>query len=161
MDVTVTMLDGTSQTLRVNPRDTVGHLKAMIYQKFGVLPDRQKLVLVSGDEKKTLSNDSMSLSSVGLRSGSDITLLVTEPPKTTQVIQVLLKTQDGKLSKYDVKPDEAVTEFKKKVQTKERVQASQQRLLHQGREMMDGYKLSDYGVQNQSTIELMLHLRGG
>lgn len=157
MDVTVVMLDGIPHHLKVNPLDTVGSLKAMIHNQMGVPPVRQVLVLVNGDQKKTLSVDSWSLSSLGVQSGSRISLLFTEPA----TIQVILKNHNGKLSKYDVKPDEAVTDFKQKVQSREGVQASQQRLLHQSREMMDGSKLSDYKVKEHSTIELMLHLRGG
>lgn len=157
MDVTVVMLNGTTHRLTVDPRDTVGSLKDMISKQMGVLPVRQRLVLASGGQKKTLSDDSRSLSSFDVQSGCRISLLLTEPA----TIQVILKNQAGKLSKYDVKPDETVTGLKQKVQSREGVQASQQRLLHQSREMMDGSRLSDYSVKDQSTIELMLHLRGG
>lgn len=157
MDVTVIMLDGTSHGLRVNPQDTVGSLKAMIHNQMGVPPVRQMLALVTGDQKQPLSADSWPVSSFGVQSGSRISLLLKEPP----TIQVILKNQDGKWSKYDVKPDETVNDFKLKVQSKEGVQVSQQRLLHQSREMMNGNRLSDYNVKDQSTIELMLHLRGG
>lgn len=157
MDVKVIMLDGTSRDVRVNPQDTVGSLKAKIHTELGVPPGRQLLALLSGDQKKTLGDDSRSVSSCGLQSGSRISLLLTEPA----TIQVFLTNQDGRLNKYDVKPDETVTGFKRQVQSREGVQASQQRLLHQSREMMDGKRLSDYGVKHQSTIELMLHLRGG
>lgn len=157
MDVTVVMLDGTPHSLSVHPQSTVGSLKTMIHSKMGVPPVRQLLVLVNGDQKKTLSDDSWSVSSAGVQAGSRISLLLTEP----STIQVILKNDKGKLSKYDVKPDETVKDFKLKVQSREGVQASQQRLLHQSREMTDGARLSDYGVKEQSTIELMLHLRGG
>lgn len=157
MDINVIMLNGTSHSLRVNPQDTVGSLKAKIHTVLGVAPARQRLVLLSGDQKKTLSNDSLSLGSCGLQSGSQISLLLTEP--TT--IQVFLKNQDGKSNTYEIKPDETVTAFKQKVQAREGVQASQQRLLHESREMMDGGRLSDYNVKAHSTIVLMLHLRGG
>lgn len=157
MDVTVIMLDGTFHGLKVNPQDTVGSLKAMIHNQMGVPTVRQLLVLVNGHQKTTLNMDSCSLGSFGLQNGSRISLLLTEPA----TIQVILKNQFGKLSKYDVNPDETVKGFKQKVQSREGVQASQQRLLHQSREMMDGNRLSDYNVKDHSTIELMLHLRGG
>lgn len=157
MDVTVIMLDGTSLSLRVNPHDTVGSLKVMIQSRLGVPPTRQQLVVVSGDQKRTLDVDSSSVSSFGLRSGSRISLLLKEPPTT----QVFLKNLSGKLSTYDVKPDESVKEMKQKVQAREGLQASQQRLLFQSREMMDQNNLSDYGVKDHSTIDLMTRLRGG
>lgn len=157
MDVTVVMMDGTAHRLTVSPADTVGSLKAKIHNQMGFLPERQRLVLVSGAQKKPLSDDSCSLGSFGLQSGSRISLLLIGPA----TIQVMLKNQAGDLNKYDVKPDVTVTEFKQKVQSREGVQASQQRLLYQSREMMDGRRLSDYNVKDQCTIELMLHLRGG
>lgn len=157
MDIAVIMLDGTPHRVRVNPEDTVGSLKAKIHNLVEVPPAKQLLVLVNGDQKKTLSDDSRYVSQFGLQPGSRISLLLTEPAS----IQVILKNQNGKLSKYDVRPDEIVKEFKQKVEAKEGVQASQQRLLHQSREMMNDQRLSDYNVADQSTIELMLHLRGG
>lgn len=157
MDINVIMLDGTSCSLRVNPQDTVGSLKAKIYTALGVATVRQRLVLLIGDQKKTLSDDSLSVGSCGLQSGSQISLLLTEPA----TFQVFLKNHDGKLNVYDVQRDETVTAFKQKVQDRERVQASQQRLLYESRELMDGGRLSDYKVKAHSTIVLMLHLRGG
>lgn len=157
MEINVTMLDGTSFSLVMNPQDTLGSLKAKIQAKVAIPPNRQRLVLLVGDRKKTLGADSLTLVSCGVRSGSQISLLRTEP----STIQVFLKNETGGVNKYDVKPDETVKELKKMVQSREGVQASQQRLLHQSREMMDGTKISDYSVQDQSTIELMLHLRGG
>uniref|UniRef100_A0A3Q3LLL5 Ubiquitin-like domain-containing protein n=1 Tax=Labrus bergylta TaxID=56723 RepID=A0A3Q3LLL5_9LABR len=53
-----------------------------------------------------------------------------------------------------------VSDFKAKVQTREGVAVSQQRLVFQGREMASG-KLSDYCVKEHSTIDMMMRLRGG
>lgn len=156
MDLIIVMLDGTSHSLRVNPQDTVGSLKTRIQEKLGVPSQRQKLVFVNG-QRTHLSDDSLPVCSYGLQSGSQVSLLVTQPA----TIQVFLRNEKGKTSTYDIKPDETVTGFKTKVQNREGVQVSQQRLLHQSREMMDGNRLSDYSVKEMSTIDLMLHLRGG
>lgn len=155
MDINIIMLDGSSHSLRVNPEDTVGCLKANIQAKLGVPPQRQKLVFVNGRNTE-LNDDSQSVSHYGLKPGSQVTLLVTKPAK----IQVFLRNEKGKMSTYDIKPDETVSDFKAKVQCREGVQVSQQRLLHESREMTGG-KLSDYNVKEMSTIELMFRLRGG
>ena len=154
MDLTITMLDGTSLNLRVHPADTVGSLKAVIEQKLGFSPQSQKLTFVNG-QRTTLSDDSKPVSSYGLQSGCQVSLLVTQPA----TIQVFLR-KDGTTKTYEVKPDETVSNFKRRVQCREGIQTDQFRLVHEDKDMMNG-KLSDYNVRNLSTIDLTLRLRGG
>nr|AVI25976.1 interferon stimulated protein 15 [Siniperca chuatsi]AZL96754.1 interferon stimulated protein 15 [Siniperca chuatsi] len=155
MDITIVMLDGTSHTLTVHPQDTVGSLKTRIQEKLGVPAQRQKLVFVNG-QRTPLSGDLKPVSGYGLRPGSQVSLLVTQPA----TIQVLLRNEKGQVSTYDIKPDETVSDFKSKVQCREGVPVTQQRLIYQGREMMNG-KLADYNVEALSTIDLTFRLRGG
>uniref|UniRef100_A0A8C6UZ37 ISG15 ubiquitin like modifier n=1 Tax=Neogobius melanostomus TaxID=47308 RepID=A0A8C6UZ37_9GOBI len=105
---------------------------------------------------KILTDGSKPLSYYGLVSGSRVSLLVVEP--TT--IQVFLKNEKGQTSTYDIDPDELVQRFKSKVYAREKVPVDQQRLIYQGKEMMQG-KLTDYGVEALGTIYLTLRLRGG
>uniref|UniRef100_A0A3B3QUZ2 ISG15 ubiquitin like modifier n=1 Tax=Paramormyrops kingsleyae TaxID=1676925 RepID=A0A3B3QUZ2_9TELE len=97
------------------------------------------------------------LAEYGVRSGSTVIVLVTEPGP----IQVFLKTVNGTIHTYEITPGETVSEFKRKVFNKERVAVDQQRLIYEGRQMEDGKKLEDYDVTNESTIFLTLRLRGG
>ncbi|XP_031611291.2 polyubiquitin-like [Oreochromis aureus] len=156
MDITITMVGG-SHTVRVNPQDTVGSLKIKIQSMLGVDPQRQRLVFING-QKTPLNDDTKPISYYGLQHGSQVSLLVTEPPPAPT--QVFLRNEKGQLSTYDIKLDETVSNFKNRVETREGVPASQQRLIHQGREMQGG-KLEDYNVRNHSTIDLTLRLRGG
>ncbi|XP_021172629.2 polyubiquitin-B [Fundulus heteroclitus] len=155
MELVITMLNGTSRTLKVNPHDTVGSLKTRIQGQLGVPVSRQKLVFNNG-QSTPLNDDSRPLSSYNMLSGSRVSLLVTEP--TT--IQVFLKNDRGISSTYKVTPEETVEDFKKRVQEREGVPADQQRLCYQSRQMDTG-KLADYNVKDLSTIDLMLRLRGG
>ncbi|XP_030272998.1 polyubiquitin-like [Sparus aurata] len=155
MEINIIMLNGASHRLMVNPQDTVKSLKQLIQDKLGVPVQEQKLVFVNG-EKKTLNDDSKPLSWYGLQSGSQVSLLITQPPP----IQVFLRNEKGQLSTYDITPEETVDHFKARVEQREGVPVSQQRLLHQSREMTTG-RLTDYNVTNDSTIDLMLRLRGG
>lgn len=156
MDLTIVMLDGKPHTLRVNPMDTVGSLKLLIQEKLGVASYMQRLVFVNG-QRTPLSDDSRQLCSYGLQSGSQVSLLITQPA----TMQVFLKNEKGHVSTYDIKPDETVSGLKRRVECREGVAASQQRLVYQSKELENGRLLSDYNVEPLSTINLLLRLRGG
>ncbi|XP_037633508.1 polyubiquitin-like [Sebastes umbrosus] len=160
MDINIIMLNGTSRVLSVHPEATVGSLKVLIQQTLGVQVETQRLVFVNGT-KTPLSDDSQPVCYYGLQQGARVSLLVSQPPP----IQVFLRNPKGKLSTYDIKPDETVANFKKRVECRETdagkgIPVDQQRLIHQDREMMEG-KLSDYNVKAMSTINLNLRVRGG
>uniref|UniRef100_A0AAZ1XA90 Ubiquitin-like domain-containing protein n=1 Tax=Oreochromis aureus TaxID=47969 RepID=A0AAZ1XA90_OREAU len=157
MDITITML-GESHTLTVNPQDTVGSLKIKIQEKLGVDPQRQRLVFING-QKTPLNDDSKPISYYGLQHGSQVSLLVTEPLPPAP-IQVFLRNDKGQMSTYNIHTSETVSNFKNRVEKREGVPASQQRLIHDGRQMQGG-KLEDYNVRNHSTICMTLRLTGG
>lgn len=156
IDIIVTMLNGASVTLTVNPEDTVRSLKLLIKAHLDVAPECQKLTIHHQGQVQILKDNSKTLKFYGLESGSKVSLLVVEPT----IIQVFLKNEKGMTNTYDIDPDETVQSFKSKVYARERVPVDQQRLIYEGKEMMDG-KLADYGVEALKTIYLMLRLRGG
>ncbi|XP_062273737.1 polyubiquitin-B-like isoform X1 [Scomber scombrus] len=157
MDINITMLDGTSLNLRVRPTDTVGYLKTLIQQKLGFAPEIQKLTFVNG-KTVILNDDFRSINFYGLDSSCQVSLLLTQPPQPA-TIQVFLR-KDSRSNTYDIKPDETVSNFRRRVQTRERVPNDQFRLVHESQDMREG-KLSDYNVRANSTIDLTLRLRGG
>ncbi|XP_024130585.1 polyubiquitin-B [Oryzias melastigma] len=161
MEITVAMLNGTQRTMVVPPDATVGSLKALIETQMGVPAATQRLAY-DNCQRVPLTDDTLSLQSYGLRAGSRVSLLITQPPQPPQpaTIEVFLRNERGQTSTYRVKPDETVNDFKKKVEHREGVPAGQQRLVHQSREMMTG-TLADYGVKSMSTIDMMFRLRGG
>lgn len=156
MDIMIVMLNGTSVSLTMTPGDTVASLKLRIQQELGVVVYKQRLIVDNG-QKIHLNDDSKTLSFYGMQSGARVSLLITQQTK----IEVTLRNEKGRSSIYEVEPDEVVRSLKTKVECREGVPVSQQRLLHQSREMEDAKRLSEYGVTHLSAIDMVLRLRGG
>ncbi|KAK1340623.1 hypothetical protein QTO34_019194 [Cnephaeus nilssonii] len=146
-----------SKEFRVPMRDSMllSELKQLITQEIQVPAFQQRLVVQASSE---VLQDGVPLAHQGLRSGSEVVLVVQSCDKP---LSILVRNERGHTSAYEVLLTQKVAELKQQVADRESTKVDQFWLNFQGKPLDDEQQLGEYDLTPHCTVQMNLRLRGG
>ena len=152
MQLFVKTLTGKTVSIEVEEGESIEDVKAKIAEKEGIPPEQQRLIF-GGQQLQ----DAKTLDDYDVGDDSTLHLVL----RLRGGMQLFVKTLTGKTVSIEVEEGESIEDVKAKIAEKEGIPPEQQRLIFGGQQLQDAKTLDDYDVGDDSTLHLVLRLRGG
>jgi ubiquitin C len=152
MQIFLKTLTGRTMTLNVETNDTIEEVKRRITEKEGIPASEQRLIFGG----KNLESE-RTIADYNIQKESTIHLIL----RLRGGMQVFVKTLTGRTMTIDVEATDSITSIKEKITNKEGIPVTEQRLIFGGKQLENERTIADYNIQKESTIYLVLRLRGG
>ena len=151
MEIFVNTLTGKCIAIHAYPSDTVANVKQLIWESEGIPAELQKLIFGG----KHLEDNGV-ISDYKIMKESTLHLLV----HSTEGMKITVETDTDQTLTLEVEPFDTVKSVKCKIQEKEGIPKHQQRITFKGLDLHDSRILSDYNIQNESSLNLELRQAG-
>jgi ubiquitin C len=155
INIFIKTLTGKTIPLNIGPTGTIEALKSKVQDQEGI-PIGQQCLIYAGKQLE----DDRTLAFYNIEHKSTLHLVLRLTRKEGGLIKVFVKTLTGKTILLNIGQTETIEALKSKVQDQEGIPIDQQCLIYAGKQLEDDRTLAFYNIEHDSTLHLVLRLRG-